>query len=243
MEPKIERTAFNSQRDQIFWHLCGFLVGLWQRQSLLLSEPIRYKRHTIRRAALFESYHLCKYLHLSFLQRQELRLRVRSWCALSVQFCCRTAKTFVVSLTDFYLSANNTCSLEWSRLSLLPASHPVHSYLIQLNPQPDAPPPTTLVLSHNRSMSFMKIPRTPGDSHCFRDDSSCRHSPNTTTIRRKERCKCSRQSKERSHAELASGWQMNWGSISSRRGPFIFALCVTRVVWETFVWRGKPLPS
>lgn len=80
-------------------------------------------------------------------------------------------------------------------------------------------------------------------SHCFRDDSSCRHSPNTTTICRKERCKCCRQSKERSHAELASGWQMNRGSISSRRGPFIFALCVTRVVWETFVWRGKPLPS
>lgn len=80
-------------------------------------------------------------------------------------------------------------------------------------------------------------------SHCFRDDSSCRHSPNTTTIRRKERCKCCRQSKERSHAELASGWQMNWGSISSRRGPFIFALCVTRVVWEAFVRRGKSLPS
>lgn len=114
MEPKIERTAFNSQRDQIFWHLYGFLIGLWQRQSLLLSKPIRYKRHTTRRAALSESYHLCKYLHLSFPQMEELRLGVRSWYALSVQFCCRTAKTFVVSLTDFYLSANNTCQVAWS---------------------------------------------------------------------------------------------------------------------------------
>lgn len=92
---------------------------------------------------------------------------VRSWCALSVQFCCRTAKTFVVSLTDFYFSANNTCSLEWSRVSLLPASHPVLTDLIQLTPQPDAPPPTTLVLSHNRSMLFMKTPGTPGDRWFF----------------------------------------------------------------------------
>lgn len=98
---------------------------------------------------------------------EELRLGVRSWCALSVQFCCRTAKTFVVSLTDFYLSANNTCSLEWSRLSLLPASHPVHTDPIQLTTHPDALRPTTLVLSHNRSISFMKTPGTPGDRWFF----------------------------------------------------------------------------
>lgn len=211
----------------------------------------------IRRAALFESYHLCKYLHLSFPQRQELRLGVRSWCALSVQFCCRTAKTFVVSLTDFYFSANNTCSLEWSRVSLLPASHPVHTDLIQLTPPTRCATsydigivPQSLDVIHEDSrdtwrqvvLSHKGTANAP-PSHCFRDDSSCRHNPNTATIRRKERGKCCRQSKERSHAELASGWQMNWGSISSRRGPFIFALCVTRVVWEAFVRRGKSLPS
>lgn len=166
---------------------------------------------------------------------------MRFVCAVLLSNCQDICGIFYGLLS--FCKQHMSGSLEWSRLSLLPASHRVHSDLIQLNPQPNAPPPTTLVLSHNRSMSFMKTPGTPGDSHCFRDESSCRHSPNTTTIRRKERCKCCRQSKERSHAELASGWQMNWGSISSRQGPFIFALCVTRVVWEAFVRRGKSLPS
>lgn len=162
MEPKIERTAFNSQRDQIFWHLCGFLIGLWQRQSLLLSEPIRYKKHTTRRAALFESYHLCKYLHLSFLTEAGITLG----CAKLVRFVCAVLLSNCQDICGISYGLLSFCkqhmsgSLEWSRLSLLPASHPVHSDLIQLNPQPDAPPPTTLVLSHNRSMSFMKTPGT-----------------------------------------------------------------------------------
>lgn len=245
MEPKIERTAFNSQRDQIFWHLCGFFIGLWQRQSLLLSEPIRYKK-THDKAS-------CSFRVISSLQVPapvfSTEAGITLGCAKLVRFVCAVLLSNCQDICGISYGLLSFCkqhisgSLEWSRLSLLPASHPVHSDLIQLNPQPDAPPPTTLVLSHNRSMSFMKTPGTPGDSHCFRDDSSCRHSPNTTTIRRKERYKCCRQSKERSDAELASGWQMNWGSISSGRGPFIFALCVTRVVWEAFVRRGKSLPS
>lgn len=135
MEPKIERTAFNSQRDQIFWHLCGFLIGLWQRQSLLLSEPIRYKK-THDKAS-------CSFRVISSLQ---VPAGITLGCAKLVRFVCAVLLSNCQDICGISYGLLSFCkqhmsgSLEWSRLSLLPASHPVHSDLIQLNPQPDAPP-------------------------------------------------------------------------------------------------------
>lgn len=168
---------------------------------------------------------------------------VRSWCALSVQFCCRTAKTFVVSLTDFYLSANNTCSLEWSRLSLLPASHPVHTDPIQLTPQPDAPPPTTLVcvpqsldVIHEDSRDTWRLSLLQGRQQ-LPPQPKHHHDPQKREVQALQTVKgaVARRVGVRLANEL--------GQFSSRRGPFIFALCVTRVVWEAFVRTGKSLPS